>query len=120
MFHHLADVIRLDCVEHVEEVATFWELTLWKAVGHEALYLRVIFDLRVEVFDRALIIFWNHCKPYPFHLKQVLFICEDLAQKILRKHPARRQVPLKTKHAQLKTLKRLTTQRSTSENPPFH
>jgi len=100
--HHLLEEVRLDGVDHVEEVLSGWTFVLREDVGKVLRHIRIFCELRPEGPDGELIIMRHFNELYILLVEQLLLLGEYLLQKVFVDRLGRRQVVLNCKGMSLK------------------
>ena len=96
VLHHLRQEVRLQRVEHVEEVISGWALALWIfvwKVGHED---GILLEHREHGLHRKLIVVGNGHFVVIRLLEQLLLAFEDVFQEIFGHHRLVREIELET------------------------
>ena len=94
MCHDLAEVVRVQGVEDVEEVVPWWALTFWVLVGEVLHHGGVLGELGIQGLDGELFVLRHPDLLDLRLLEQVLLAREDLLEKVLVDHRLRREVEL--------------------------
>ena len=92
--HHLREVVRVDSVQHVEKVVTWWALAFRVLVREELHHLRVLLEHREDGLDAELLVLRHLDVGDLGLLEQVLFAGEDCLEEVFVDRGLVRQVVL--------------------------
>ena len=96
MLHDLREVVRMDCVQHVEEVLAWWPLALRVLVREKLHHLCVLHEHREDGLDAELRVLRHRDFLDLRLLQQVLFADEDCLKEVFVHHGLVREVELQT------------------------
>ena len=82
MSNHICHILRMYCVQYVEEVLAAREPILWILVLHVLHYLSILLEVAEDVLDTELIILRHSHKPAFLHFEQLLISFQDLTEEV--------------------------------------